>query len=100
MPSNLTLILLVLATLLTGLLAGISLDKAIVQLPARRRLGVQAFSAFSWANDLGNGLVFYPIMGIGSALLTILAGLSAWLGKNDPAQAWPLYVAVFLAIFH
>ena len=64
MTIDFTFILILAATILTGLLAGASLDKAIVQLPARHRMGVIGFAAFSKANDLGNGLIFYPVLGI------------------------------------
>jgi hypothetical protein len=100
MTVDIVLILIVVATAMTGLLAGASLDKAVVQLPARHRLGIAAFAAFSRANDLGRGLFFYPFMGISAALLTILAGLDAILRATPLAQAWPLYVAVLLAILH
>ena len=42
-----------------GILAGLSLDKVIVQLPARRRIGVTAYAAYARAADLGNGIAFY-----------------------------------------
>ena len=100
MAFDIVSILIVAATAMTGLLAGASLDKAVVQLPARHRLGTAAFAAFSRANDLGRGLFFYPFMGIGAALLTILAGLGAILRATPLAQAWPLYIAVLLAILH
>jgi hypothetical protein len=100
MAFDLTLILILAATVATGLLAGASLDKAIVQLPARHRLGISGFAAFSRANDLGNGLIFYPLMGISAALLTILAALSAILQGTPLAQAWPVYGSVFLALLH
>jgi hypothetical protein len=76
---NLTLILILSATIVTGLLAGASLDKAVVQLPARHRMGVIGFAAFSRANDLGNGLIAYPVLGISAALLTIIAAFAAFL---------------------
>jgi hypothetical protein len=95
-----TLFFLVPALILTGLLAGISLDKALVQLPARHRLGVVAFSAFSRVNDLGSGLVVYALLGVGSALLTLLAGVTAWLAKTPLSQAAPLAAAVLLAVLH
>lgn len=98
MAFNLTLILLIPATVLTGLLAGISLDKAVVQLPARHRMGVAGFAAFSRANDLGNGLVLYPLLGVSSALLTIRAGLSALVERIPLNDGWPVYVAAFLAL--
>ena len=100
MSIDLTIILALAATVFTGLLAGASLDKALVQLPARRRLGASAFAAFSRANDLGNGLIVYPVLGVGAALLTILAALAAMLRGTPLAQAWPLYAAAFLALLH
>jgi hypothetical protein len=100
MTINLTLILILAATIVTGLLAGASLDKAIVQLPARHRMGVLGFATFSRANDLGNGLIEYPILGIGSALLAILAALVAFLQKTPFQHAWPLYISALLALLH
>jgi len=53
-----------------GILAGLSLDKVIVQLPARRRIGVTAYAAYARAADLGNGIAFYAAVGVGAAVLT------------------------------
>lgn len=100
MALNFTLILILAATVVTGLLAGISLDKALVQLPARHRMGVVGFSAFSRANDLGNGLVLYPMLGIGAALLTMGAAVAAFLQGSSQVNAWLLYVSVLLALLH
>jgi hypothetical protein len=100
MPINLTLILILAATLVTGLLAGASLDKAIVQLPARHRIGVREFATFSRANDLGNGLIAYPVLGISSALLASLAALVAFLQKTPFEHAWPLYISALFAMLH
>ena len=97
---DITLILILAATVVTGLLAGASLDKAIVQLPARHRMGAVAFTAFSRANDLGNGLIVYPILGISAALLTIGAALAASLHGTAIAHAWPLYISSLLALLH
>ena len=65
------LILLALATSVDGLLAGASLDQSIKQLPARHRIGMRAFSAYSRASDQGNGFFWYVPLGVGGALLTI-----------------------------
>jgi hypothetical protein len=97
---NLAFILILAAAVLTGLLAGISIDKAVVQLPARHRMGVIAFAAFSRANDLGAGLVFYPVLGIGAALLTIVAALAVFLQSAPIADAWPLYISALFALLH
>jgi hypothetical protein len=100
MVFNLTFILILAATVLTGLLAGISIDKAVVQLPARHRMGVIGFAAFSRANDLGTGLIVYPVLGISAALLTIIASLAVFLQGAPLADAWPLYISALLAVLH
>ena len=64
-----------------GILAGLSLDKVIVQLPARRRIGVTAYAAYARAADLGNGIAFYATAGVGGAVLTVAAfAVAAGLG--------------------
>ena len=100
MTIDFTFILILAATAATGLLAGVSLDKAIVQLPARYRMGVVGFAAFSKANDLGNGLIVYPVLGIGAALLTIGAALAAFLQGTLISNAWPLYLSAIFALLH
>ena len=97
---NLAFMLILAATVLTGLLAGISIDKAFVQLPARHRMGVIAFAAFSRANDLGAGLIVYPVLGIAAALLTIVATTAVFLQGTPLAHAWPLYISALLALLH
>lgn len=100
MSIDFTFVLLVAATIVTGLLAGASLDKLLVQLPARHRIGPIAFAAFSRANDLGNGLILYPLLGIGAALLTLLAALAAALSGVSLTSALPLYLSAVLAVLH
>jgi hypothetical protein len=56
-----------------AILAGLSLDKVIVQLPARRRIGVTAYATYARAADLGNGIAFYAAVGVGAAVLTLAA---------------------------
>jgi hypothetical protein len=100
MTIDLTFILILVATIVTGLLAGISFDKSLVQLPARHRLGVVAFAAFSRANDLSNGLILYAALGIGAALFNVLAALAALLQGIPFGHASPLYIAALLALLH
>jgi hypothetical protein len=54
-----------------GIIAGMSFDVAMVKLPTRRRIGAVAYAQFARGNDLGNGLVVYPAMGI-TAVATVL----------------------------
>jgi hypothetical protein len=85
--SSAWVILLAAATVVDGVLAGASLDQSIKQLPARHRLGMRAFSAYSQAPDQANGLVWYAVLGIGSALLTIATLVPSWNGvTNETTQ--------------
>ena len=74
------------AVLANGLLAGASLDQSIKQLPARKKIGSIAYSKYSRAADLGNGVPFYAALGVGAAALTIAAGLNTR-GKTAKAAA-------------
>lgn len=94
-----TLVLIALATAADGMLAGASLDQSIKQLPARHKLGMVAFSAYSRAADLGPGIVWYAILGVGSAVLTI-AAVVVVLRAVPAARAWPIYAAAALAVAH
>ena len=85
------------ATALNGIVAGASLDQSIKQLPARHQIGVAAYSAYSQASDLGNGIPWYASIGIGAAVLTILAAIGAPL---QGISALPVYVAAVLSIAH
>jgi len=64
--------LLVLAVVANAMLVGAGLDQHIKQLPARHRIGVVAFSEYSKAADLANGVAWYGVLGIGSAVLTLI----------------------------
>src|SRR5918997_1199851 len=95
-----TLFLIVAATATDGLLAGASLDQSIKQLPARHKIGPVAYSEYSRASDLGPGILWYGILGVGAAVLTIAAAVSALVQGVPPASATPLYVAAGLALLH
>jgi hypothetical protein len=100
MVLNTMLILILAATAATGILAGASLDQSIKQLPARHRMGMTAFSAYSRAADLGNGIVWYAVIGIGAAALTLAAAAVAYWQGQVAGQAVPLDLAAALAVLH
>jgi hypothetical protein len=50
----------VLATVIDGLFAGIALQKLVVELPARKKIGTVAFVRYFRASDLENGRFIYP----------------------------------------
>jgi hypothetical protein len=97
---NLVLFLLVAATAINGLLAGLNVDTALVKLPARRRIGAVAYATFARGNDLGNGLLVYPSLGISAALLTVLATLFAFVLHTRAEVMLPLSLAALLSLLH
>lgn len=97
---NLVLFLLMLATAINGLLAGLNVDTALVKLPARRRIGAVAYATFARGNDLGNGLFVYPLLGIGAALLTILATVLAGVSHSRVEVVLLLSLASVLSLLH
>src|SRR5258708_19621502 len=97
---NLVLSLITLATAANGLLAGANTDTALVKLPARRRIGAVAYATFARGNDLGNGLVVYPLLGVGAALLTVLATALAYIVRSPIEVLLPLSIALLLSILH
>jgi hypothetical protein len=77
-----TQLLVVAATLQSGVLAGGIIDRVIVGGPAWHELGAQAWAQFSRQADLGTGLVAYPVEGIGATLLILAAALSNYFDSN------------------
>jgi len=93
-------ILLVASTTFTGLLTGASLDQSIKQLPARHFIGLKNFSSYAKAADLKNGIAWYAILGIGSALTTVATAIVVWKFHSSEPYAFPLYMAGAFAIGH
>jgi hypothetical protein len=100
MGVDLTFTLVVAATASIGLLAGASLDQSIKQLPARHRIGAVAYSQYSRAADLGNGILFYGILGVVAALLNMATAIAAYWQGVPPHQANPIYIGAVFAILH
>lgn len=94
------LILSIATTALIGPGAGMSLDQAVKQLPARRRIGAVAYSAYSRAGDQGNGLFLYPPIGIGCLLFAIAAAVTGHLAHLPNILQAPLDISGVLAVLH
>ena len=84
MTSTLERSLLVAATILNGILAGGSLIKSVVELPARRTIGLAALAAYHRAADLRTGGLIYPALGLGAPALAIALGITF---AVDPGSA-------------
>lgn len=92
--------LVVATTALSGIAVGASLDVSIRQLPARHRIGVMAYSAYSQATDLGTARIWYPPLGIGTLLLALATAVTAFFQQVTLPHALPIYVATVLWIIH
>lgn len=90
--------LLVITTFIHGLMAGVCLDVALVKLPTRHRIGVIPYANFARANDLGNGIVVYPIVAISGALFLFATTLVAYLNEQPADILYPLYISTFSTI--
>jgi hypothetical protein len=84
--------LLFVSVLLNGLIAGGALDKALMELPARKKIGYRAFFDYFRATDLGPGIVFYPLLGLAAPVVPIIAAITA--------HTTTITVAAYFAIGH
>lgn len=99
--NGISLVLIILAVAFDGILAGASLDQVIKQLPARYEIGPKAFSAYSQAADLSNGVIWYGVIGVGSALLTIAVATNIFLRrKSFSCYTIPFFIAAILSVAH
>jgi hypothetical protein len=76
-----------------------TLNRTLVEMPAWKHLGVQAWATFSRNADLGNGTILYPLAGIGGLVLVLAAAIVFRLGPRRPwSVAIPVYGAALLTI--
>ena len=76
-----------------------SLNRTLVEMPAWRHLGAEAWAAFSREADLGHGKLVYPLAGIGGTVLILAAAIAFRLSPRRPLSvAIPLYGAALMAI--
>ncbi len=94
---GLALALIVVQQLLENVIG--TMNRTLVEMPAWRHLGVEAWAAFSRAADLGNGTILYPLAGIGGLAMILAAAIVFRLGSRRPWwAAIPLYGSALLAI--
>ena len=97
---NIVFWLLVLAVIENGFLAGASFDVALVKLPTRKRIGPVAYAQFARGNDLGNGKIVYPALGVLALILVFAVTVIVWV-KHEPSNIMMLLtIAAALSIFH
>lgn len=88
------------AVIVHGLVAGISFDVAAVKLPTRKRIGAVAYARFARGNDMGNGIVVYPIVAILGLLLVAVATVASYFKHMPEAVMFPLLAACGGTIAH
>jgi hypothetical protein len=89
---------LIVASFLLGSVA-VDLNRTLVEMPAWRQLGPEAWAAFSRLADLGSGRILYPISGIGGTLLTLAAAVAFRFSPKRPLwAAIPVYGAALMDI--
>jgi hypothetical protein len=93
-------LLLGIAVAANGILSGAALDQAIKQLPARNELGAEAFSAYSQASDLSQGVAWYATIGVGTGLLTVLTVIAGVRARRPALVRRALWVALAGTIGH
>ena len=93
-------VVLAVAVLVHGLLAGASLDQSIEQLPARHRIGVRAYLAYTRASHMANGRFWLIPLGILGPLLS--AGAAVWAVTLDLPRyrALPVFLGGVLAVLN
>ncbi len=95
-----TVMLVVATTALSGIAAGTSLDVSIRQLPARHRIGVLAYSAYSRATDLGTAVFWYISVGVSAFLFALASALVALLQRAPLAHMLPITLFASLWVVH
>jgi len=90
----------ILSVIENGILAGASFDVALVKLPTRKHIGSVAYAQFARGNDLGNGKIVYPLLGIFAVILVFGTLLVAWLIHAPIKVITPLVIASVLTIIH
>src|SRR3982751_4084074 len=91
-------IILILATFIHGLAAGLCFDVALVKLPTRYRIGIIQYANFARGNDLGNGIIVYPIIGISGLLIIFTTTIVAYVQGQPSAILYPLYISTLATL--
>ena len=91
-------IILILATFIHGIGAGLCFDVALVKLPTRHRIGIIPYANFARGNDLGNGIIVYPIIGIIGLLIIFATTILAYAQRQPSSIIYPLYISTLATI--
>lgn len=80
--------------------AAASLDQLIKQVPARHRIGVVAYSAYSRAADFRTGFFYYVPIIVGWVVLIPAAAIVGWMDGAAGRRSWALAAMVMGLVAH
>lgn len=84
-----------------GLLAGVTANRWLVEMPAWERIGVIPWASYLRAENHGIGAVFYPVIGLITLLFTIGTAVAFYFDRQAPGPGRvPIYAAAVLAIVY
>jgi hypothetical protein len=87
------------SALLGGMLAGMAVNKVLVQMPAWGEVGQSAWMNFTLTADQGLGLLLFPTIGGGALISAVGAAVSFHFDPRAPRAAKvPVYAAPTLAV--
>ena len=87
------------ATAVSGVVAGTSIDTAIVKLPTWRRLGPEPWADYT-RRELSTSLVWYPVLGIGGVALNLWAAVAVQRDTDAGRAVLPSRAVAVLALGH
>jgi hypothetical protein len=100
MTSSVTKVLAAGALFFAGLQAGVTLNRALVELPAWRRVGVLAWAGFTRAENVGVGAAFYPVLGLVAIVATVATAVAYRFDKDQRlTRSIPVYTAAAITVF-
>jgi len=92
-------IILSIACLIGGLMAGTDIFRYVIEVPAWRHLNILTWKEYSLHADLGNGTWLFPAEAIGSALPLLICSLIIIRNKNtNHSFAIPVHLATIFAL--
>jgi len=92
-------LLISLACLLSGLLAGENVFRYAMEVPGWRHIPIDQWGEYSLHADLGNGVFLLPFEAIVSALLLLIASVMIIRQKDKiQSMAWPVHAATLFAL--
>ena len=99
MPSPVSKAFAVGAALFGGIQAGVTANRALVLMPAWKRLGVIPWANFIRAENHGVGAVFYPAIGLAAVIFPIALAIAFRPDKTQgKSRGLPVYLAAVSVI--